>query len=139
MTTFLRYAYLSLVAYAALAIILLLALAAHAEELKPSAEKQGRDASQEPKGKNAMPTPQKVTLARTKRRRAREAPRGDKGNRQSAGWRGCIRRSACARGSGCRSPAPDGFPPESPRPISLVFILLCRSGYRHSSGYHQRD
>ena len=42
MTTFLRYAHLSLVAYAALAIILLLAFAA--EELKPCAEKQGREA-----------------------------------------------------------------------------------------------
>jgi hypothetical protein len=40
MTTFLRYAYLSLVAYAALAIILLVAFAAHAEKLKPCAEKQ---------------------------------------------------------------------------------------------------
>ena len=39
MTTFLRSAHLSLVAYAALAIILLLAFAA--EELKPCAEKQG--------------------------------------------------------------------------------------------------
>ena len=42
MTTFLRSAHLSLVAYAALAIILLLAFAA--EELKPCAEKQGREA-----------------------------------------------------------------------------------------------
>jgi len=41
MTTFLRSAHLSLVAYAALAIILLLAFAA--EELKPCAEKQGRE------------------------------------------------------------------------------------------------
>jgi hypothetical protein len=38
MTNFLRYTYLSLVAYATLAIILLIAFAAHAEDLKPSAE-----------------------------------------------------------------------------------------------------
>ena len=38
MTNFLRYTYLSLVAYATLAIILMIAFAAHAEDLKPSAE-----------------------------------------------------------------------------------------------------
>jgi outer membrane biosynthesis protein TonB len=38
MTNFLRYTYLSLVAYATLAIILLTAFAAHAADVKPSAE-----------------------------------------------------------------------------------------------------
>lgn len=38
MTNFLRYTYLSLVAYATLAIILLIAFAAHAADVKPSAE-----------------------------------------------------------------------------------------------------
>ena len=38
MTNFLRYTHLSLVAYATLAIILMIAFAAHAEDLKPSAE-----------------------------------------------------------------------------------------------------
>ena len=38
MTNFLRYTYLSLVAYATVAIFLLIALAAHAADVKPSAE-----------------------------------------------------------------------------------------------------
>ena len=92
MTTFLRYAHLSLVAYPALAIILLLAFAA--EELKPCAEKQGREAPD--------------------RRREAERKKRHAGAREG---HTCQRkRRRLQRRSGCRSPVPDGLTPEAQDP-----------------------
>lgn len=57
----------SLVAYATVAIILMIAVAAHAEDVKPSAETNDGTRQivvEEPKGKDATPAPEKITLAK---------------------------------------------------------------------------
>ena len=57
----------SLVAYATVAIILMIAVAAHVEDVKPSAETNDGTRQivvEEPKGKDATPAPEKITLAK---------------------------------------------------------------------------
>jgi hypothetical protein len=121
MTNFLRYAYMSLVAYATLAIILMIAVAARAEDVKPSAETNDGTRQimvEEPKGKDATPAPEKITLAKGEDTAVGEA-RGqqDSGRGRFKRYAGRERRTR-ARGpghrSGSHSPAQSAAAAEAP-------------------------
>jgi hypothetical protein len=112
MTNFLRYDYMSLVAYATVAIILMIAIAAHAEDVKPSAETNDGTRQivvEEPKGKDSTPAPEKITLAKGEDTAVGEARGqqargpGHRSGSHSASPKCCSCRSPLC---GLRSPAP---------------------------------
>lgn len=134
----------SLVAYAAVAIILMIAVAAHAEDVKPSAETNDGTRQivvEEPKGKDATPAPEKITLAKGEDTAVGEA-RG-----QQASGRGRVKRYSGrerrthARGpghrSGSHSPSPKCCSCRSP-PMWSTFARTA-VGYSYRRAYHHCD
>jgi hypothetical protein len=146
MTNFLRYAYLSLVAYAAAALILMIALAAHAEDAKPSAEtKDGtrQIVVEEPKGKDATPAPEKITLAKGEDTAAVK-PADGKPVVEAVSNDTPAESAAPAPEAPAEEAAPAPQPEAAPLPKPKAYVVYVRPyhtryGYRHSAGYHHCD